>query len=155
MIWHVKPDVRNEINWIQGSQRAFGNLSKALLWSEEGLAPYLIPISRIIDRLTNDGRFSMSVILINPFEVPEGKEEEALAFWEEVADYMRKQPGFISTQLHRAIVPWARFQLVNVAEWSSVAHFEAAINSEEFKKLTDPYMDIFPHYPGLYEVVKT
>ena len=97
----------------------------------------------------------MSVILINPFEVPKGKEDEALAFWEEVADYMRKQPGFISTQLHRAIVPWARFQLVNVTAWSSVAHFEAAINSEEFKNLTDPYMDIFPHYPGLYGVVKT
>lgn len=36
----------------------------------------------------------MSVALINPFEVPEGKEEEALAFWERVAEYMRKQPGF-------------------------------------------------------------
>ncbi len=97
----------------------------------------------------------MSVILINPFEIPKGKKEEALAFWERVANYMRKQPGFISTRLHRAIVPWARFHLINVAEWESAAHFEAATSSEEFKKLTEPYMETFPHYPGLYEVVRT
>ena len=55
----------------------------------------------------------MSVTLINPFEVPEGKEEEALAFCDRVAEYMRKQPGFISTRLHKAVVPWARFYLIN------------------------------------------
>ncbi|MBI5249369.1 MAG: antibiotic biosynthesis monooxygenase [Desulfomonile tiedjei] len=97
----------------------------------------------------------MSVILINPFEVAEGKEDEALAFWERAADFMRKQPGFISTRLHRAIVPWARFHLINIAEWANTEDFEAAISSEEFKKLTEPYMDVFPHYPGLYEVVRT
>jgi len=58
----------------------------------------------------------MSVILINPFEVPKGKEEEVLAFWEKVAEYMRDQPGFISTRLHKALVPWARFHLINIAE---------------------------------------
>lgn len=97
----------------------------------------------------------MSVILINPFEVPKGRENEALAFWERAAEYMRRQPGFISTRLHKAIVPWARFYLVNIAEWESVMHFENAVKSEEFRVLTKPYMDVFPHYPGLYEVVGT
>ena len=97
----------------------------------------------------------MAVILINPFEIPEEKEDEALAFWERAAEYMRKQPGFLSTRLHRAVVPWARFHLINVAEWESMAHFEAAINSDEFKRLTQPYLEVFPHYPGLYEVVRT
>lgn len=97
----------------------------------------------------------MSVTLINPFEVPEGKEEEALAFWERVADFMRNQPGFISTRLHKAIVPWARFHLINVAEWESAEHFQMAINSERFKALTEPYMEVFPHFPGLYEVARS
>lgn len=97
----------------------------------------------------------MSVTLINPFEVPEGKEEEALAFCHRVAEYMRKQPGFISTRLHKAVVPWARFYLINIAEWQSVEHFETATSTEEFKKLTEPYMEVFPHYPGLYEVART
>lgn len=97
----------------------------------------------------------MSVTLINPFEVPEGKEEEALAFWERVADFMRKQPGFVSTRLHKATVPWARFHLINVAEWQSAEDFQAAINTEEFNALTEPYMEVFPHFPGLYEVVRS
>ncbi len=97
----------------------------------------------------------MSVILINPFDIPEGKEEEALAFWELAADFMREQPGFLSTGLHKAVVPWAHFKLINVAEWESAEHFEAVINSTEFKDLTGPYMELFPHYPGLYEVVRT
>lgn len=68
---------------------------------------------------------------------------------------MRKQPGFISTRLHRASVPWARFTLVNVAGWQLVEDLENAINNEEFKNLIAPYMEVCPHYPGLYEVIKT
>ena len=53
-----------------------------------------------------------NVILINPFEVPEGKEEACLAIWEAAAEYMRKQPGFISTKLHRALSSDVRFILL-------------------------------------------
>jgi hypothetical protein len=49
-------------------------------------------------------------------EVPKGEEDEAIAFW--VADYMRKLSGFVSSRLHRAVVPWARFYLINVARGS-------------------------------------
>lgn len=59
------------------------------------------------------------VILINPFEVPAGEEAAALRFWEQVADYMRRQPGFIATRLHKALSPDARFTYVNIAEWES------------------------------------
>ena len=92
-----------------------------------------------------------NVILINPFEVPEGREEEALALWDRVAAYMRRQPGFVRTTLHRAISPGARFHLVNVAEWESAEHFAAAVGSAEFRDLT---AGAVPHYPALYEVVR-
>ena len=68
---------------------------------------------------------------------------------------MRKQPGYLSTRLHKAVVPWAHFKLINIAEWESIEHFEAVINSSAFKDLAGPYMELFPHYPGLYEVVRT
>ena len=97
----------------------------------------------------------MAVILINPFEVPEGKEEDALAFWEKAADFMRRQPGYLSTRLHKSIVSWARFHYINIAEWESVEHFENVMNSEEFKNLVGPYMKEFPHFPGVYEVIRT
>jgi heme-degrading monooxygenase HmoA len=95
------------------------------------------------------------VILINPFEVPKGREDECLAFWEKAAAYMRRQPGFIATRLHRALSPEARFHFINIAEWESAAHFQRAIGNEEFNRLIEPYMEIFPHYPGLYEVIRT
>jgi heme-degrading monooxygenase HmoA len=96
-----------------------------------------------------------NVILINPFEVPKDKADECLDFWERAAEYLKQQPGFISTRLHRAISPDARFHFVNVAEWESAEHFQAAVGSEAFKKIIDPYMEVFPHYPGLYELIRT
>jgi heme oxygenase (mycobilin-producing) len=59
----------------------------------------------------------MTVILINPFEVPQATDdEEFLRGWQRAADYMRQQPGFLSSRLHRAIAPDARFRFINVAE---------------------------------------
>jgi len=75
------------------------------------------------------------IILINPFEVPEGREDECLAFWERAAEYLRHQPGFISTRLHKAVSPEAQFYFINVAEWESADHFQTAIESVEFNRL--------------------
>jgi heme-degrading monooxygenase HmoA len=96
-----------------------------------------------------------NVILINPFEVPKEKEEAAIKMWEKAAEYMKKQPGFISTRLHKALSPHARFHLINIAEWESVENFQAAINNDGFKKLTAGAMEEFPHYPEVYEVIRT
>ncbi len=95
------------------------------------------------------------VILINPFEVPEGREDECLTYWEKAAEYMRHQPGFISTRLHKTVSPEARFHFINVAEWESAEHFQTVIESAAFKELTAPYMELFPHSPGLYKVIRT
>ena len=95
------------------------------------------------------------VSLINPFEVTKGREDECLAFWEKAAEFMRRQPGFISTSLHKAVSPEARFHFINVAEWESAEHFQSAIENQAFKALTAPYMELFPHYPGLYKVIRT
>ena len=95
----------------------------------------------------------MSVILINPFEVPAGTDDEDfLRGWERAADYMRQQPGFLSTRLHRALAPDARFRFINVAEWASPADFQAAVTSEEFRELA---RDAGPNSPALYEVVRS
>ena len=95
----------------------------------------------------------MSVILINPFEVPAGTDDdEFLRGWERAADYMREQPGFLSSRLHRALAPDARFRFVNVAEWESPQHFQAAVGSEEFREIASSGS---PGSPGLYEVVRS
>jgi heme-degrading monooxygenase HmoA len=96
----------------------------------------------------------MAVTLINPFEVPEGREQEALKDWEAAAVYMRKQPGFISTNLHQAVSPGAKFHFINVAKWESAEAFQAAVTSAEFQTLTKSTVENFPHYPALYEVIR-
>ena len=95
----------------------------------------------------------MSVILINPFEVPEGTDdEEFLRGWQRAADYMRQQPGFLSSRLHRALAPDARFRFINVAEWASPQDFQAAVTTEQFREIA---RGAGPGSPALYEVVRS
>jgi heme-degrading monooxygenase HmoA len=95
----------------------------------------------------------MSVILINPFELPEGADdEEFLGGWQRAADYLSGQPGFVSTRLHRALAPDARFRFVNIAEWESPQQFQAAVGSDEFREIAK---GAGPGSPSLYEVVRS
>jgi heme oxygenase (mycobilin-producing) len=95
----------------------------------------------------------LSVILINPFEVPDGEnDEDFLRGWERAADYMRRQPGFMSSRLHRALRPDARFRFVNIAEWESPPDFQAAVETDEFREIA---AGAAPGSPALYEVVRS
>ena len=96
-----------------------------------------------------------NVIVVNPFEVPKGKEEQALAMWDKFAEYFRRQPGYVSSKLHRAISPDARFHLVTVAEWASPDHFMAALKNPELQRIAEAATDHSPNYPRLYEVIRT
>jgi heme-degrading monooxygenase HmoA len=94
-----------------------------------------------------------NVILINPFEVPEGvDDDDFVRGWEHAADYMRRQPGFVSSHLHRALRPDARFRFVNIAEWASPQDFQAAVGSDEFREIA---RGSSPGSPSLYEVVRS
>src|SRR5215468_11216956 len=92
-----------------------------------------------------------TVVLINPFEVPQGQEEEVLTGWHEAARQLEQAPGFLSTRLHESLDPQARFRFINVAEWESPQHFQAAMSSEAFQqmRLHMPWTA----YPALYRVV--
>lgn len=97
----------------------------------------------------------MSVILINPFEVPEGKEEECLKMWDESAEFLKNQPGYINTKLHQSISDDAKFKFVNVAEWETPESFFAAVQTEEFQKITAGTMEDYPHHPSLYAIIRS
>lgn len=95
------------------------------------------------------------VIVINPFEVPQGREEEALAMWDAFAEYFRKQQGYISIRLHKAINPDAKFHLINIAEWESAEAFQAALSNPELQEVAKGLPGDIPHYPGLYEIIRS
>jgi len=74
-----------------------------------------------------------TVVLINPFEVPQGQEEEVLTGWHEAARQLEQAPGFLSTRLHESLDPQAKFRFINVAEWESLQHFQAAVSTGAFQ----------------------
>jgi len=91
-----------------------------------------------------------NVVLINPFEVPEGQEEAFLAGWRAAAELLQQAEGFISTRLHKSLDPTTKFRFVNVAEWTSPQQFEAAVRSARFQALAGKMP--FAAYPALYTV---
>jgi len=79
------------------------------------------------------------VILVNIFHVAEADILALMKAWEADANWMKKQPGYISTQLHQGIAGSNVF--MNYAIWESVAHFRAAFTHPEFT-------DALSHYPS-------
>jgi heme-degrading monooxygenase HmoA len=77
------------------------------------------------------------VVLVNIFQVAEADISSLLKAWADDALWMKRQPGFISTQLHQGIA--GSTVLMNYAVWESVAHFRAAFNHPEFKQSLERY----------------
>lgn len=90
------------------------------------------------------------VVLINPFEVPEGEDEAFLQRWERARQFLSTQEGYLSTRLHRSLSPAADFRFVNVALWQSEQAFQAATSQPEFRNAPVP----FRFHALLYEVVR-
>ncbi len=96
----------------------------------------------------------MSVTLINPFEVPKGKEEDCLKMWEEGAEFLKNQPGYINTKLHQTILEDSKFRFINIAEWETAESFFNAVQTEEFQSIVEGAMESYPHYPSLYTIIR-
>ncbi len=94
-----------------------------------------------------------NVVLINVFEVQPGTEEEAVRWWEAARDFLARQPGYVSTRLHHALRPDARFQLINVAEWTSAEAFQAATARMQRELAAAPPAGL-RYTPGLYRVIR-
>lgn len=77
------------------------------------------------------------VVLINQFTVPADDVDHFLDVWADDARYMKQQPGFMSTQLHRGIAGSTTF--VNTADWESAATLRAAFTSPEFQQRMAQY----------------
>jgi len=88
------------------------------------------------------------VILINLFTVDPGDVEALLRAWEHDANWMKRQPGYISTQLHRGIAGSCVF--LNYAVWESVAHFRAAFTHPDFHSALASYPSSAVAQPHLF-----
>lgn len=91
------------------------------------------------------------VILVNLFQVAEADIPALVAAWQADANWMKKQQGYISTQLHRAIGGSTVF--LNYAVWESVAHFRAAFDHPDFKSALERYPSSAVASPHLFSRV--
>jgi len=91
------------------------------------------------------------VVLINKFDVAPGDVERFLAAWSADAGIMKRQPGFISTQLHRGIGGSSVF--LNCAVWESPAHFKRAFANPEFQSRLKDYPASAVASPHLFRKV--
>jgi heme-degrading monooxygenase HmoA len=86
------------------------------------------------------------VVLINTFVLGPQDGEPFLRAWSVDAAMMKRQPGFISTQLHQGIGGSAVY--VNCAVWESVEHFKRAFFNPEFQARVKEYpatVSVSPH----------
>lgn len=88
------------------------------------------------------------VVLVNLFTVAAADVDPLMAAWESDANWMKRQPGFISTQLHRAIGGSCMF--MNYAVWESVAHFRAAFAHPDFVAALAAYPSSAVAQPHLF-----
>lgn len=91
------------------------------------------------------------VILINKFNVGQEDVDSFLAAWAADAAFLKRQPGFISTQLHRGIGGSCVF--INYAVWESVARFREALGRPEFLEALKNYPPSAVGSPHLFEKV--
>jgi heme-degrading monooxygenase HmoA len=89
------------------------------------------------------------VVLINEFNVNPEETVTFITVWADDAAFMKRQPGFISTQLHRGTAGSSIF--VNVAVWESARALGEAFRSPEFQRRAARYPEKAIATPHLFK----
>lgn len=91
------------------------------------------------------------VVLVNIFTLDKADEQTFLRAWQEDAQFMTRQPGFISTQLHRAIGESPTY--LDYAVWESTATYRTAFTHPEFRAKRSAYPPSAVASPHLFQKV--
>src|SRR3954451_12732350 len=92
-----------------------------------------------------------SVVLVNIFTVDPAEEQALLDAWKGDAEIMQRLPGYISTQLHRAVGDSPMY--LNYAVWESTALFRAAFANPDFRPKAAAYPPPAVASPHLFQKV--
>ena len=87
-------------------------------------------------------------VFMNTFHVAPEDVDGFMEAWKADGEFMKRQPGYVSTQLHRGIAGSTTF--INVAEWDSVESFRAAASNPEFRASLSRYPDSSVASPHLF-----
>ena len=89
----------------------------------------LDPRATIESQLSDTGG---PVVLLNVFTMESADSAAFLRAWSAESEFFKKQPGYISTQLHQGVGRTTMY--VNYAVWESAAAFAAAFHNPKFKE---------------------
>ena len=91
------------------------------------------------------------VVLVNLVTLDKADEPRFLEAWQHDAAFMKRQPGFISTQLHRAIGDSPTY--LNYAVWESTADYRTAFTHPQFRAKISAYPSSAVASPHLFQKV--
>jgi quinol monooxygenase YgiN len=91
------------------------------------------------------------IVLINKFNVAPDDVQALLDAWADDAAWMKQQPGYISTQLHRGIAGSTTF--INIAVWESAHVLGQAFRSPQFQARIAHYPDSTTISPHLFQKI--
>ncbi len=91
------------------------------------------------------------VVLVNLFTLGAADEPAFISAWKDDAMFMKRQDGFISTQLHRAIGESPTY--LNYAVWESTEAFRTAFTSPDFRARLSAYPSSAIVRPHLFQKV--
>ena len=100
---------------------------------------------------------SSPITMINVFEIAPEDLGIFIDGWRERVKIMQSKPGFLCARLHRALSDDARFQLINIAHWTSLSAYHDARGDPEFQSriravLTGQSIEVTAT-PALYQVI--
>ncbi len=90
-----------------------------------------------------------NIVLVNVFTVDKSEEEALVKAWSHDADFIKAQPGYISTQLHKGIGGSSTF--INYAVWENVESFRNAFTNPEFQRRIADYPESAVASPHLFK----
>ena len=88
------------------------------------------------------------------YEVNAEDAEKFLNAWERANEFLKQQPGFVSTTLHHATSASPAFRFVNVAQWRSADDFRNATQSNGFSEASGALMAYTCH-AAAYEPIRS
>lgn len=88
------------------------------------------------------------IVLVNLFSIAPEEEDALVQAWSHDARFMKQQPGYISTQLHKGLAGSSMF--INYAVWQDVASFRKAFSQPEFQKRIACYPSSAVSSPHLF-----
>lgn len=93
-----------------------------------------------------------ATILLNMFSVDPKDTEAFKRAWQEDAEFFKRQPGYISAQLHHGIGD--SHMWFNYAVFENTAAFASTNDQPEFKPLRGVYPDSATAHPHLFRRVR-